>query len=75
MNANLLFNIMPDILANVIAHTLYIHIKTKLSLIVDYYLPIKLYLNKRFHFITEFSVDVQSQGPFWYGSGMIKTLY
>ena len=29
MNANLLFNIMPDILANVIAHTLYIHTKTK----------------------------------------------
>lgn len=55
MNANLLFNIMPDILANVIAHTLYMHIKTKLSLIVDYYLPIKLYLNKNFHFITEFS--------------------
>lgn len=50
MNANLLFNIMPDILANVIAHTLYIHIKTKLSLTVDYYLPIKLYLNKKISF-------------------------
>ena len=48
MNANLLFNIMLDILVNVIVHTLYIHIKTKLSLIVDYYLPIKLHLNKYF---------------------------
>lgn len=50
MNANLPFNIMPDILDNVIAHTLYIHTKTKLSLIVDYYLPIKLYLNKNISF-------------------------
>ena len=50
MNANLLFNIMPDILVNVIAHTLYIHIKTKLSVIVDYYLPVKLYLNKTISF-------------------------
>lgn len=50
MNAHLLSNIMPDILANVIAHILYIHVKTKLSLIVDYYLPIKLYLNKNISF-------------------------
>lgn len=38
----LLFNIVLDILANAITHTLHTHTKTKLSLFEDHYLLIKI---------------------------------